>query len=241
MSERNKKRRNMVIGAAAALILLAGIIVMSVNITEISVTGNQHYTEQQIIDMLFESAGDRNTAYCYYKNKFKEHKQIPFVEDYSIVFHGLNRAEIIVYEKSVVGYVAYMSSYMYFDKDGMIVESTSTRLDGIPEVTGLKFSQIVLYQPLPVEDSQVFDEILNLTQVLSVYDIAVDKIQYDDQKQATLCIGQIRVVLGDNSSISGKIGELRDQLPYLEGESGTLYLNTYDETNSGAWYSFIRD
>ena len=46
-----------------------------------------------------------------------------FVEDYKLVIKSLNRAEIIVYEKSVVGYVSHMSSYMYFDKDGIIVES----------------------------------------------------------------------------------------------------------------------
>lgn len=225
----------------AALLLILGILVLSVNITEITVTGNEQYTDQQMIDMLFSAPGDRNTAYCYFKDKFQEHRQIPFVEDYSIMIKGLNRAEIIVYEKSVVGYVSYMNSYMYFDKDGIIVESTGTKLPGIPEISGLKFGQIVLYQPLPVENSQIFNEILNLTQILSVYEIEVDKIQYDHLNQATLTIGDIRVVLGDNSSMSGKIGELRDQLPYLEGQSGTLYLDTYDENSSNAWYSFIRD
>ena len=47
--------------------------------------------------------------------------------------------EIIIYEKSIVGYVSYMSSYMYFDKDGIVVESSSSQLDGVPWVTGLDF------------------------------------------------------------------------------------------------------
>ena len=54
------------------------------------------------------------------------------MEDYKLVFKGPSRAEIIVYEKSVVGYVSYMSSYMYFDKDGIIVESASKKLLAFP-------------------------------------------------------------------------------------------------------------
>ena len=54
--------------------------------------------------------------------------------------------EVIIYEKSVVGYVSYMSSYMYFDKDGIIVElslihiygpETHLKKQGTPTMGGL--------------------------------------------------------------------------------------------------------
>ena len=57
----------------------------------------------------------------------------------------------MVFEKSVVGYVSYMSSYMYFDKDGIIVESSVEQLPGVPWITGLDFGHIILHQPLPVQ------------------------------------------------------------------------------------------
>ena len=84
--------------------------------------------------------------------------------------------EIVIYEKNVVGYVNYMSSRMYFDKDGIIVESTEESLDGIPEITGLSFGSIVLYKELPVENKKVFSEILNLTGSVQSYQIACDEI-----------------------------------------------------------------
>ena len=133
-----------------------------------------------------------------------------------------------------------MSSYMYFDKDGIIVESSSSRLEGIPWITGLNFGQIVLNKPLPVENQQIFEQIMNLTQVLSIYEIKADQIKYDSSGNATLIIGDIDVYLGDNKDMNGKISELHDMLPELEGMSGTLYLDTYDENNSGMWYSFIK-
>ena len=138
--------------------------------------------------------------------------------------------EIIVYEKSVVGYVSYMGSYMYFDKDGIIVESSSNKLEGIPWVTGLKFGHIALHQPLPVENTRIFDEILNLTQLLSTHEIT-----------ASLILGDITVYLGSNDQMSGKISELKDQLPVLTGLSGTLYLDTYDEAETATSYRFVKN
>ena len=160
----------------AALFLLLVIIagVCSIRIREITVTGNEKYTDEQVVDLVFPDNASRSTVLCYLREHFGKHEKIPFVEDYKLVIKSLNRAEIIVYEKSVVGYVSYMSSYMYFDKDGIIVESSSQKLHGIPWITGLKFGHIVLYQKLPVESERVFEEILNLTQILSIYDLSVD-------------------------------------------------------------------
>ena len=72
------------------------------------------------------------------------------MQRYDIDFDGPFAVSITVYEKNVVGYVDYMSSHMYFDKDGIIVESTGNRLEGIPRISGLSFGSIVLYRELPV-------------------------------------------------------------------------------------------
>lgn len=235
-TEPGKKRTGIL--AALIIMLLLVIAVLSVKITDVTVTGNRRYTDEQMTGILFPDSISRNTVFCYLRDRFQKHAAIPFVEDYRIVFQGLNKVEIIVYEKSVVGYVSYMSSYMYFDKDGIIVESANQMLPGIPWITGLKFGHIVLYQKLPVENQQIFDEILNLTQILSIYEMQVDKIQYNSFNEATLYMGDIEVVLGNNESLNGKITELNDMLPQLEGLSGTLYLDTYDDTNSSAMYAF---
>lgn len=128
-------------GIAAAVIVLLLILIglFSLQIKTVTVTGNVRYTQEQITEMLFPDKVSRNPVVCYLKDHFQEHVEIPFVQDYKIEFQGLNKVEIIVYEKSVVGYVSYMSSCMYFDKDGIVVESTSKTLPGIPEITGLKF------------------------------------------------------------------------------------------------------
>ncbi len=223
---------------AAAIVMLLAIALLSFNVREITVTGNERYSEEQITEILFPDRLSRNSVFCYLRDHLREHETIPFVEDYRIVFQGPNKVEVILYEKSVVGYVSYMSSYMYFDKDGIIVESANEKLAGVPRITGLKFGQIVLYQKLPVESETIFQEILNLTQILSIYELKVDRIQYNSFGEATLYMGGIEVLLGGNESLNGKVAELNDMLPLLEGRSGTLHLEDFDETNTTAGYAF---
>ena len=207
-------------------------------IKEVTISGSDRYTPEQIETILFSGRWGNNTILAFINDKTKPHKQIPFVEDYKLVFHGPFKVEVIVYDKSIVGYISYMSSYMYFDKDGIIVESASKKLPGIPWITGLKFGHIVLYQKLPVESDRIFEEILNLTQILSIYGLSVDKIQYNSIGDATLYMGDIEVILGNSAGLNGKIAELGDMLPQLEGKSGTLYLDTYDETKTNPMYTF---
>ncbi len=89
-----------------------------------------------------------------------------------------------------------------------------------------------------MESDRIFEEILNLTQILSIYGLSVDKIQYNSIGDATLYMGDIEVILGNNAGLNGKIAELGDMLPQLEGKSGTLYLDTYDETKTNPMYTF---
>ncbi len=241
MNDLKKSRRRIKFGITAAVIFLGIVIFMSLQIRVITVSGNKKYTSEQIVDILFKDGWDRNAVFCLYKDRFKKHEQIPFVEDYKIVFLSPVRVEVIVYEKSVVGYVSYMGSYMYFDKDGIVVESSSGKLDGVPWVTGLQFGHIALHQPLPVEKGKIFSEILNLTQLLSTKAIPVDQIRYDSRGDATLVMGDIRVFLGSNDQMNGKISELKDQLPVLSGLSGTLYLDTYDEAETVTSYRFVKN
>ncbi|MEG2733033.1 MAG: cell division protein FtsQ [Clostridium sp.] len=238
MRTRKMHGKRVMFFSTVLLVLFLTILILSIRISTVTVSGNVRYTSEQIEQIVFDSSMSRNPFYCYYRYKFQPHKQIPFVEDYKIVFRNPIKVEIITYEKSIVGYVSYMNSLMYFDKDGIIVESTNEKLEGIPLVTGLQFGHIVLHQPLPIKDSRVFGEILNLTQLLSVFEIAVDRIDYNSDLEVQLTIGSLDVELGKHSDINGKISELNDILQEYSDLDGTLYLDDYDENNANPMYRF---
>lgn len=76
--------------------------------------------------------------------------------------------------------------------------------------------------------------------MLNVSDIQVDKINYNSYNEAELVMGDITVELGNSDNLDGKIAELHDIMTELTGLSGTLYLDTYDETNSSPTYRFVK-
>ena len=96
----------------------------------------------------------------------------------------------------------------------------------------------MLHKPLIVESHEIFEEILKLTQVLETYGLKADRILYDSAGTATLFMQDLEVYLGDSSDINGKVAELSDMMPKLAGNSGTLYLNTYDPVNRQTMYTF---
>lgn len=225
------------------VILLAAILIVSLQVSNVRVSGSDRYSAGEIEELLFSGRWEKNFTYAYFSDRFRPHRQIPFVEDYKVVFHSPWDVEVIIYEKSIVGYVSSMSSYMYFDRDGIVVESSGTQLEGVPMITGLEFGQVVLYRPLPVKEDGIFGTILNLTQQLAAYDLDVDRIQYDEHGQATLWLDQMEVSLGKGVDLDGKISALRDILkdqPQLTQERGVLKLENYTESNSGKGITFKR-
>ena len=89
----------------------------------------------------------------------------PFIEKMSVDILAPDSIKITVYEKAVAGYIEYLGKYMYFDKDGIIVETSDVKTAGIPQVTGLQFDYVVLHERLPIENDTSFQSILDITQL----------------------------------------------------------------------------
>lgn len=221
------------------MVLLLLVVLVSVRLTQVTVKGNSRYTAEEVESMVFQDFWDRNTAACFVREHFFPHKRLPFIEDYDIQFTGLFSCDLVVYEKSIVGYVRYMSSNMYFDKDGVIVESSQEQLPDVPEVSGLSFGHIVLNEPLPVQDEGMFGEIMNVTQQLNYYGIPCRRLEFDSARNIRLTMAEenIEVELG-RDNIETKISVLSDMLPQLSGKEGTLDLSDYDETQRNHVSSF---
>ena len=224
---RSRKRKGIGIYGFWLLFLLMILLLISTRVNKISILGNQQYSEEELKKQIFSEDLDYNSAYAFAKDKLRAHKTLPFVERYELHWKSPLSLELIVYEKNMVGYVEYMSSNLYFDGDGIVVESTKKKLPGIPKITGLKFSKVSLYKTLPVEDKAVFQDILNLSSALKVENLDCDHIDYGTMSNATLYIGEIKVLLGNNEDMEQKLASLKDILPALSGRKGTLDLSKY--------------
>lgn len=238
--EREERRKQGIrIRRMEILLLILGILLVLVTarFQSIEITGNRRYSEEEIRAMLFPGSWDTDSFYQFLKEHTREHAEYPFIESYELHWKGPLKLKVRVREKNVVAYVGFMSSRFYFDRDGMVVESTQEPLEGVPRIEGLDFGSISLHKRISVKNDRVFHDIMNLTNALSELQISCESIRYDDSLNAILNLGDIRVKLGADQDMEEKISCLREILPKLSGRRGELDLSTY--LDRGGRDSFI--
>lgn len=240
----SKNKRMLILSAILFLlltILIVGYeyIIRNYTVTTVYVDGNVHYTNEEIMEMVMGGMFGDNSLFLSLKYKEKGMEDIPFIQAMDVTIEAKDTIRITVYEKALAGYVSYLGRYIYFDKDGIVVETSTEETEGIPQVTGLKFDRVILHERLPVEKPEVFSEVLNITQQLERYSMSADRIYFDSAYNVTLLFGEARVSLGDNRYIDEKIMKLQYILPNLIGKKGTLDMREYSEDTKS--YSFEQD
>lgn len=253
-----KKSKIIIISIIAVLLITLGIIAAMLKITvaytdkngkitnseelgafTITFTGSDRYTSKELEEYFFSKKTDRNPFVFLFKSKFCDKIQIPFVETYDVEMLSLTDYKVTIYEKSVVGYINYMGSNMYFDKDGIVVESSGKILENVPLITGINFDYIILHQKLPVENQQIFTILLEITQLIEKYQINTDKIYISTDFEISLTLDKVTVELGKSDDLAEKVKELKDLIPSLINEKGVLDMKQYNYENSG--YTFKKD
>ncbi len=214
-------------------------IINNYTVTTVYVDGNIHYTNEEIMEMVMGGPYGNNSLFLSLKYRDKGIDDVPFIQTMDVTVEARDTIRITVYEKALAGYVTYLGRYVYFDKDGIVVETSTEKTEGIPQVTGLKFDHVILHEPLPVDKPEIFTEILGITQQLDKYSMAADKIYFGSDYQVTLLFGDARVALGNDIYIEEKIMKLQYILPDLLGKSGVLDMREYSEDTKS--YSFEQD
>lgn len=210
------------------LLILGGSIFLlkSYEIEQVYVEGNVHYSADEIEEMVMSGRFGNNSLLLSLQYQDKKIHDVPFIETVEVQVIDRHTVKIRVFEKSLAGYVEFLNQYFYFDKDGMVVESSKVKTTGIPQVSGLWFDYIVLNQYLPIEDKTVFQRILKITQAMDKYDLLADKIVFDRSMNATVHFGNVRVKMGDDSVLDDQCSVLQEILPNLEGKSGVLNMDS---------------
>jgi cell division protein FtsQ len=219
--------------ALTVILLITGGIYYFLNkfsIKNITVEGSSHYTREEIIDMVIQEPLDRISLVLSMKYHNRQITDIAFIQSIEVNVVSADTIHIQVYEKALAGYIEYLGQYMYFDKDGIVVEASSRVTAGIPEITGLKFDSVIVHNVLPVGNEKVFSEVLEITNLLGKYDLEVEKIHFNKKMQITLYMGDVRVSIGEADKLSEKVMKLRDLTPHLKDLSGVLHLENYSSS-----------
>lgn len=226
MARVRKKRKGLLIFVIIAVLLVSVGIAVYVCFQAESITyvGSSHYTDEEMTEKIFGNNKPNVVLYKLFGNKSKT---IPFIQKYEVDIQWPRKMYITVYEKPVIGYIRYMGCNMFFDKDGIVVESSTESYDKVPEIIGLKFNSIVLGSKLDVGDDDIFRQILDLTQSFDKYELDVSKVYFDSSDNVILYVDEVKVYLGKSDDYTDKLFELKQMAPKFTGLKGTLYMQDY--------------
>ena len=230
--KRRRKKRRKVFFAVLLLIGLSALAVWKVFVVkDVIVEGNEHYSDKQIEQIIGEDENSWNSLYVLLKYRFLDVEDVPFVDSIEVSLQNPRTLKVHVYEKGVLGYIfiSAIGQNAYFDSDGFVVETSTEKIENIPQVEGIECDKVVLYEKLPIEDEKVLKSLLAATQALKKNEVVPEKIYFDEHKDISLRYGGIQVVLGDSQNLTQKILRLPYILPQLSGKTGTLHVENWSE------------
>lgn len=234
MEKHNNKMRGtikLLIRLSAVLCIIATLLLIFVNVyrlEEITVEGLTYYSEEEFISKIVDEAAKKNTLLFRFQTWRDGAKTIPYIEQYDITMEGKNTIHVQVYEKILVGCVKIMGQYLYFDKDGLVTESSEEWLSDVPLVKGLEFDRIVLHEKLKIQKDELYEIILNITKLVREYNIPVQSITFNGRGEAELEVDTLTVELGKRAAYDLPIQKLSDILPTVAGRNLIIDLSRFN-------------
>lgn len=228
----SKKKPLKAVGGLLVL-LLAGIIFFFTyyQVDEVQVMGSNHYSEKQIRKMVLRGPLASNSVLAPLLYTKQNTKDVPFIEGYTVTRLNRHTICVSVKEKDIVGCIPYLDSYIYFDRNGIFIESSHTRDELVPFFDGIEVSHVIEGEKLPIKGNSVLTTAVALSTIFQKNDAIPDHIEFDTSYQITLTYGDIRVMLGKDEYLEDKMTRVNAILPKLSGKKGILHLENVNDNS----------
>lgn len=236
-----KKKSMIASGIGVVLVIFFVVLMTCFHITEIEVTGNVHYTKEEIVSYVKSQGYVDNTVLFMLKKRFSPIKNVPFVAKMDVEYVNAHKVTVTVYEKALAGCVEYMNEYVYFDLDGYVLEISPKKIPDAPCIEGMQFSSMELHEKLPISDKKRFKLILKLTQQLQKNDLQVESIRFTSENEIVMQYENIRIELGDGSNLEEQLTDLARILDSLKGKKGVLNMRDFDTASGTASFKMERE
>lgn len=215
------------IGLGVVLILFL-LLFFGLKIEKVNVEGTKIYSAEEIRQSVFSRKySDNELIFAIYEKIYGINK-LPFVEEIEVTFENRNTVTLHVYDKTISGCIQYMGQYVYFDKDGTVLQSMKEKKKGVPVVTGIRFGTFTVGDKFDVKDDSLFSTIMNLSQLIAHYDITVDRLHVEEKKMY-LYSGGIKVMLKKKTLYDDEMSALSSVLDTTAAKNfeGTIDMQNY--------------
>lgn len=227
------KKNQLKVTGLIAVLLLAGVILFFTyyQVDEVQVMGSSHYSEKQIKKMVLRGPMASNSVLAPLIYTKKNTKDVPFVEGYTVTRLNRHTICVSVKEKDIVGCIPYLDSYIYFDRNGTFIESSTERNEKIPFFDGIKVKHVIYNEELPIKDKMVMNTAVALSTIFQKNDKIPDHIEFSDDGQISLLYGDITVKLGKDEYLEDKMTRVLAILPLISDKKGILHAENVNDNS----------
>ena len=227
------KKNQLKVTGLIAVLLLAGVIFFFTyyQVDEVQVMGSSHYSEKQIKKMVLRGPMASNSVLAPLIYTKKNTKDVPFVEGYTVTRLNRHTICVSVKEKDIVGCIPYLDSYIYFDRNGTFIESSTERNETIPFFDGIKVKHVIYNEELPIKDKMVMNTAVALSTIFQKNDKIPDHIEFSDDGQISLLYGDITVKLGKDEYLEDKMTRVLAILPLISDKKGILHAENVNDNS----------
>jgi len=176
-----------------------------------------------------------NTLLMIAQNQIFGQTYLPFIDKISMSYDDSHILKVRVKEKLRAGVFQYMNQYVYFNENGIAMESRNTLFNGVPVVTGVKFNEMklkkkILENKVPVKESY-FNTIVSITKKIATYKLTVSEIHFEGEDDITLISSKYKIYLGSSSYLDGKISKIPSILKTISSsyKQGTIDMQLYTD------------
>lgn len=233
MGRRSRKRGHRLY-AATVIILGIAILVLTVvvffYIQSIEIKGNEYTKDEEILEVLQEDSWSVNSLYVLGRYLKKDYKMPKSLSSTQVKLTAPWALKVTVKEKPIVGCVYEDEKYVYFDKEGLVVYKSTELLEDTSQVEGLEVTKTTRYEKLKCKDTKLFEAALKLVVELKNYELTPDRI-VSKNGQLYLRFDKLHVALGTIVT-ADKTAQIKPIIEKLEGQSGTVHLEYYENESS---------
>lgn len=235
MSKMNRKKKKGIVILSIVCILCAAILaaVFLCRTRGYEIEGNSYYSDNTIKTWIENDELSFNTLCILARYNLTEPELPAGVERLHVSLKNPWTVKVNVEEKELAGYVMFEETYLYFDGNGTAVLKSGKLIEGVPCIEGLNFdaAETEVGKPLPVEDSSIFDRIVDVSRNLKKYGLSPDRLSCAEG-EIRLYFGIVEVLLGE-SGYEEKLQQVEPILAKLAElypeTAGTLHLENYTE------------
>ena len=237
--EYKKPRKRTVSGAILtfAVVVIAIVFLMSVflRISDITVAGNEHYTDDEIIKAIDIEQGDNLFFFDRFAAISRVFAKLPYVEEVTLERQLPNKVIITVQECKALAYIAVGDENWTIDRSCKVLgKATEDELGTLIRVEGLNPGTLLIGERLTSADGDdaiigFISEVLYQIQERNLAE-HIRNLDFSDPIGASMQYGtRFVVILGGKSEVNHKFAMLESVLEQLkEGDGGII--NVSDAT-----------